>query len=266
MYSFFKTLTDTEIFILLPLSACLALFIITLILRRFRFTLFSNHYDADILDTATQNTMSGAYVVLGFVLVLAMTTLSDMDSKISQEATAIRSLERLLILEGTPQSNAARKQLMNYVSSVLNDEWPALKNGQPNEKTAGAMKDFFSSLDNIDPKTAKDVMIYSKILDKADEVAQLRNARMFSVQNNLPSTFYHVSLLSLLGVLIISALRLLEATTMRVIALTTQIAILTVMFSAVVIIDLPYLGDTTISPEAIVLVHESMKTRDAASK
>ena len=151
MYSFFKTLSDTEIFILLPLSACFALLIITLILRRFRFVLFSNHYDADILDTATQNTMSGAYVVLGFVLVLAMTTLSDMDSKISQEATAIRSLERLLILEGTSQSVEARKQLMNYVNSVLNDEWPSFKSDQPSQKTATAMKDFFTSLDNIDP-------------------------------------------------------------------------------------------------------------------
>lgn len=266
MYSFFKTLSDTEIFILLPLSACFVLFIITLLLRRFKFTLFLNHYDPDILDTATQNTMSGAYVVLGFVLVLAMTTLSDMDSKISQEATAIRSLERLLTLEGSPQSTGARKQLMNYVDSVLNDEWPTLKNGQANPKTADAMREFFTSLDSINPKSAKDVMIYSKILDKADEVAQLRNARLFSVQNNLPSTFYHVSLLSLLGVLIISALRLVEATTMRVLALTTQIAILTVMFSAVVIIDLPYLGDTTISPETITAVYESMKTRDAASQ
>ena len=68
-------MSDLEIFILIPLSACLTLLIITLIMRRFKHVLFSDNYDSSVLDTATQNTMSGAYVVLGFVLVLAMTTL-----------------------------------------------------------------------------------------------------------------------------------------------------------------------------------------------
>ena len=48
---------------------------------------------------------------------------------------------------------------------------------------------------------------------------------------------------------------------MRVFALTIQIVMLTIMFSAVLVIDLPYLGDTVSSPEPIVLIHESMKKR-----
>ena len=123
MYSFFRSLSDAQIFILIPLSACLTLLIITLILRRFKDVLFSGNYESSVLDTATQNTMSGAYVVLGFVLVLAMTTLSELDSKISQEATAIRSLERLLVLEGSKDSFISRTYLIKYVDSVLNEEW-----------------------------------------------------------------------------------------------------------------------------------------------
>ena len=261
MYSFFRSLSDLEIFILIPLSACLTLLIITLILRRFKHVLFSDNYDSSVLDTATQNTMSGAYVVLGFVLVLAMTTLSDLDSKISQEATAIRSLERLLVLEGGKDSFTSRTYLIKYVDSVLNEEWPLIRISGANPKTAEAIKNFFTSLDNINPKDAKDIVVYSKILDRSDEVAKLRNARLFSVQNDLPAAFYFVSLFSILGVLLICSLRLVEATAMRVFALTTQIVMLTIMFSAVLVIDLPYLGDTVISPEPIVLIHESMKKR-----
>lgn len=261
MYSFFRSLSDAEIFILIPLSACIILFIITLLLRRFRHFLFSDNYDSSVLDTATQNTMSGAYVVLGFVLVLAMTTLSELDSKISQEATVIRSLERLLVLEGSKESFISRTYLIKYVDSVLNEEWPSVRSSGANPKTAEAIKNFFTSLDNINPKDDKDVVVYSKILDRSDEVAKLRNARLFSVQNDLPAAFYFVSLFSILGVLLICSLRLVEATAMRVFALTTQIVMLTVMFSAVLVIDLPYLGDTAISPEPIVLIHENMKIR-----
>ena len=53
---------------------------------------------------------------------------------------------------------------------------------------------------------------------------------------------------------------------MRVFALTTQIVMLTIMFSAVLVIDLPFLGDTVISPEPIVLIHENMKIRVGLDK
>ena len=266
MYSLFRSLSDAEIFILIPLSACITLFIITLLLRNFRHFLFSDNYDSSVLDTATSNTMSGAYVVLGFVLVLAMSTLSELDSKISQEATAIRSLERLLVLEGSKESFISRTYLIKYVDSVLNEEWPLIKSNGANPKTAEAIKNFFTSLDNINPNVGKDTVVYSKILDRSDEVAKLRNARLFSVQNDLPAAFYFVSLFSILGVLLICSLRLVEATAMRVFALTTQIVMLTIMFSAVLVIDLPFLGDTVISPEPIVLIHENMKIRVGLDK
>ena len=150
---------------------------------------------------------------------------------------------------------------VKYVDSVLNEEWPLIRISGANPKTAEAIKNFFTSLDNINPKDGKDIVVYSKILDRSDEVAKLRNARLFSVQNDLPAAFYFVSLFSILGVLLICSLRLVEATAMRVFALTIQIVMLTIMFSAVLVIDLPYLGDTVSSPEPIVLIHESMKKR-----
>lgn len=256
-----KPFSDTQIIILMPLAACLLLGILAIVFRRFQKHLRLVEYDSDILDTATQNTMSGAYVILGFVLVLAMTTVADLDSAVSKEATAIKSLERLLVLDGGKATMASRDLLIAYTRSVIKDEWPILKNGHGNPETSDALQKLFLSMDAIEPTSPKDTVLYSKIIEQADKVAELRNARILNVQSYLPNVFYIVSLVSLLGVIVIAALRLIEATTIRSVALATQVIMLTLLFSAIMIIDLPYLGDTVTSPDALETALESIVNR-----
>lgn len=261
VFTLLKSLSDTQVLFLFPVAACFLMLLLSVVFRRFRRHLGLQDYDSDVVDTATQNTMSGAYVVLGFVLVLAMTTVSDLDSNVSEEAASIKSLERLLVLEGSTAALETRQHLIAYTESVLADEWPELKDGHGSTKTSLAIRNVFLSLNALDPKTPKDKVLYEKILDAADKTAELRNSRIYSVQSNLPGTFYLVSLISLLGVTIICALRLIEATPMRFISLTVQVTMLTLMFSAIVIIDLPYLGDTVTSPDTIEMALDSMKNR-----
>lgn len=264
-YTLLTSLTDQQVLFFYPLAACTVLLLLSLIFHRFRKQLRLSHYDTDILDPATQNTMSGAYVVLGFVLVLSMTAVSDLENSVTQEATAIKSLERLLVLDTSKPALEARQNLIAYTESILVDEWPGLSEGHANPKTSAHLKAVFLSLDSFNPKTLKDTVLYEKILDTANKTAELRNSRNYNVQSNLPEIFYLVSFVSLLGVIIICALRLIEATPMRSIALTVQIIMLTLMFSAIVITDLPYIGETVTSPDAIQSALTSMKSRVIAT-
>lgn len=259
--TFLMSLSDVQLLLFLPLASCLLMFLLTLLFRRFRTPLRLDDYDSDVLDTATQNTMSGAYVVLGFVLVLAMTTVSDLDNSVGREASAIRSLERLLVLDGSKSSLHSRELLLAYTRSVIQEEWPQLKHSQSSPATSDKLQKLFLSLDALTPSTPKDVALYSKALDEADKVAELRTSRILSVQSTLPGVFYLVGAVSLLGVIVICALRLIEATVIRSMALVTQIVMLTLMFSAIVIIDLPYLGDTVTSPDAMEAALTSMENR-----
>lgn len=265
LFTFLKSLTDGQVLLFYPLAACAVLLVLTMVFRRYRAQLGLGHYDSDIVDTATQNTMSGAYVVLGFVLVLAMTAVSDLENSVTQEATAIKSLERLLVLDTSKPALEARGNLIAYTESIIADEWPGLSEGKISPKTSAYLKALFISLDSFNPKTPKDTVLYEKIIDTANKTAELRNSRNYNVQSNLPEIFYLVSFVSLLGVIIICALRLIEATPMRSISLTVQIIMLTLMFSAIVITDLPYIGETVTSPDAIQSALNSMKSRVIAA-
>lgn len=260
-YSPLQYLSDMQLLVLLPLASCVALLATTAALRYMNNRWRWFDYDSDVVDTATQNSMSGAYVVLGFVLALVMTTASDLDDKVSQEAQAIKSLNRLLILDGTEPALKARNALMVYTNSIITDEWPDLKQGKGSEVTAKTLVDVFWQIDQIDPHTEKSVVVFSKIIDAADRVAQVRNNRILSATSALPAMFYTVSLLSIFGVVVICGLRLIEATPMRALTITVQLVMLTLMLAAIAIIDLPYLGDTSTSAESLQEVYDGLKNQ-----
>lgn len=260
-YQFYSHLTDEQLLFLIPAFSVCTMFGLTWILRKISESRKFIDYDEVLLDSATSNTMAGAYVVLGFVLVLAMTTVTDLENSVSEEATAIKSLERLLVLDGSSQALKSREKLLSYTKSILDDEWPILAQGHGSTETSAALNTLYVNIDEITPHDGKDEAVYSKILDQSAKVAELRNKRNFSVESNLPHTFYVVSVLSIIGFIVICALRLMQASTIRAIVLSAQVIMLNLMFSAILIVDLPYLGDTTTSAEPIIKAYESMSAR-----
>jgi hypothetical protein len=260
--SFLQYLSDVQLLLLMPAFACLALLLAAVGVRFINAKRGWLDYDSDIVDTATQNTMSGAYVVLGFVLALVMTTASDLDDKISQEAQSIKSLNGLLILDGSAPALKAREALLAYTKSIITDEWPVLQQGRGSDLTSKALSDVFRQIDGIEPPSAKSVAIFSKILDAADRMAQMRNDRILSATSALPDIFYTVSLLSIFGVIIICGLRLIEATPLRAVTLVVQLIMLTLMLGAIAIIDLPYLGDTATSAEGLQDVYHGLELQN----
>jgi len=257
-----EELSDMQLLLLFPIISCVVLALVTYALRVANKKLNWFDYDSDIVDTATQNTMSGAYVVLGFVLALVMTTASGIDDKVSHEAQAIKSLNRMLILDGSDPALKARQSLVAYTQSILRDEWPALRQGHGSALTSAALVEVFRHIDRIDPQSPKGNTVFGRILEAVDHVAEARNDRILSVSSTLPAMFYTVSVISILGVIIICALRLMEATPLRVVSLAVQLIMLTVMMGAIAIIDLPYLGDTSISDDSLSIVYDSLIAQD----
>lgn len=212
MYNFHVKLFDIfpEWFVLwiYPLVTLGLMAVMSVIFRKLLVS--ETHYDSDsdVVDTATQNTLSAAYVIMGFTLVLVMGSVDKYESNVVTEGTQIESLDRLLILDASPAAAAMRRDLIRYTESVIQDDWPRLTSGG------------------------------SRITEALTQT---------------------LSYLYLFGVAMICALRLSHATPMRIIALSTQITMLSLIFSAVMIIDHPFQGETNITSEPIKQALDSLK-------
>lgn len=252
-HSMIELLPNWVFFVIFPIIAWLCLALVTFLLKViFTRPSHSEELDSDVIDTATQNAMSAVYVVLGFVLVLVMTTANEVDSNIAKEASQIENLDRLLVMENSPESLLARQSLKFYAQSIVNDEWKQLSEGAGSEKTNLHIDKLFQDINDIKPDTGRQIVLYSEIIKNSSEISQSRNMRILSSQSRLPALFWGLSFLTLIGVIVIAGMRLMQPTKTRIIVLGIQIALVSLTFTAVMILDLPYLGQTKSSPDPIL--------------
>lgn len=243
-----------------PIAAISALVLLSLIFRKLIPSESLYDSDTDVVDTATQNSISAAYVIMGFTLVLVMGTADSYDTNIMTEATQIESLDRLLLLDASKPAANMRQDLLAYANSIVYDEWPNLGISS-NNRTSDLMKSLSNNLQYLDPTSSQQKLIYTDIVRKTDQVILSREIRLLNANGGLPQLFWTISYLYLFCVVIICALRLSHATTTRVIAIGTQLTMLSLIFSAVMIIDHPYAGKTKVSEAPIVKAIEAIKSR-----
>ncbi|MDN3986552.1 DUF4239 domain-containing protein [Zwartia vadi] len=262
MYDFhlkmFEIMPEWVVLWIYPLVTLSVMAALSLLFRKFITTESLYDNDTDVVDTATQNTLSAAYVIMGFTLVLVMGSADTYETNVMNEGTNIESLDRMLMLDGSPQALAMRKDLIQYSTSIVNDEWPKLRNGG-NASTENLMQQLSKNLLQFKPQTEKQIALYTEIVRKTDLVILSREIRLLNASGGLPTLFWTISYLYLFGVAIICALRLSHATPMRFVALSIQVTMLSLIFSAVMIIDHPYTGQTKVSAAPIIQAIESMK-------
>lgn len=263
MYDFhlklFEILPEWVVLWAYPLGTLLVMSLLAVIFRKLVYSVKLYDEDTDVIDTATQNSLSAAYVIMGFTLVLVMGSADTYETNVRTEGTQIESLDRLLILDGSKEALAMRKDLLQYAHSVIKDDWPMMNAGGSPE-TEKLMDALTQNMMSLAPDTVKQKLLFDNIVNKTDQIIHSREIRLSNATGGLPVLFWTISYLYLLGVAVICALRLCHATPIRIIALSTQVTMLALIFSAVMIIDHPYSGQTKISAEPI---EQAVKTLQA---
>jgi hypothetical protein len=133
-------------------------------------------------------TLSG--LLIGFLLNQAQTNFREVQSLVSREAGQINNLDRLLARYGDPAIAPMRKELFEYMNSIVNDEWILLKSGQGSDKTHMLWRGISRKLLSLDPQTNRQTAMYTDILKKAEEVAESRESRIERSCVRLPNLFF----------------------------------------------------------------------------
>jgi hypothetical protein len=203
---------------------------------------------------------SSAGLIIGFLLNQAQSNFREVENSVSSEAGRINNLDRLLLRFGDNQSLAIRGELQKYVESIINDEWPNLKDGVGNKNTHMLWRATSQDLFKLDPKDPKQLAIYSDILKKSEEIAESREYRIDRSTQKLPELFWVVIFL------LISALTAINSLFIPSSNMTFALTIVPVTFSGLIslliITDQPFKGQASVKPSALIKVLESIKTRN----
>jgi hypothetical protein len=139
--------------------------------------------------------VAAAYIgiMLAFAAVIVWQNFADAETAVHQEAATAAELYRDLTTYG-PDSIAAREDLRGYIGSIINEEWPRLREGESSPSTEAALGRLFEEVGKIHPQDNRDSAIYEESFSKLNELVVIRRNRIIASQTSVPLIFWLVGL------------------------------------------------------------------------
>lgn len=150
-------------------------------------------FAADKNDESAQKVADHVRRVIGVLLGLMLSTVFAFSSNralkiqdsVEVEAAQLRDLHNDLARFKSDAADAAERQILQYIETVVQDEWPTLAKGKDSRKA----DQLFLSIEDkllalpIDTETEKELK--SRLLEDIDEISDLRQARVYSAGSGL---------------------------------------------------------------------------------
>jgi hypothetical protein len=212
--------------------------------------------DYIIRAQATLITVTG--MVLAFSLVQAQGSLRRTEELVVKEASTLNILDRLLVRYGD-QGAELRPLLRAYTTSIIEDEWPALRHGQRSTATSVKLTPLSRTVFQLDPQTARQVTIYGEMIKSIDEMADEREQRVSAANLRLHAEFWLVAFL--LGLILVALSTVIEAVAHHTVSIAAQGLALALLAALVFCSDRPFKGNISVAPTPIVKVLAIMKAR-----
>lgn len=200
-------------------------------------------------------------VFLSFSLVQSISQFRAADVNVTREATNIYQLDRSLA--GAPthaDAASSRLALRAYVRSVVNDEWPALREGDEEPLTVTqALAQLQQAVERLITSLPPDARVSSDVDKNFEDIQDDRASRLGVAHGGLPNVIWWV--LALLFVLLFACGACLQGSAARHPLPFVYVAGLGLLTSLLFIFDRPFQGDASISPAPIVKVLGQIEAR-----
>lgn len=199
-------------------------------------------------------------LVLAFSLVAVFSTYNRAEAAAAAEATMINNMDRLMIRFGDPRVAELRQSLHAYAESIVEDEWPLLQHGVGSEQTTQLFVPISRGVIAVEPASARQSMIYAEMIKKADDLAEAREARLESTATGLAPVFWLMVTIIFVAQMLLTVC--VDLSVLRIFAFAVQLAVFGALLSVVFIFDMPFNGQTAVSPTAFVKVIDRMQARE----
>ena len=187
-------------------------------------------------------------LILAFVIIIAYQNFLDANSNVSQEADSLASIVRDSAAFPQPGRANVRAAVGEYARSVVNDEWPRMREGHDSELAKGSLNQIFAAFRTVRPDSAMSNGFYDDAVRQLNTALNARRDRIETATGGLPRD---ITILIIFSSLVIVAYAILVGSPAYWFHVLGPLAIAVVVtISLVVLVDLtyPFSGDVSLQP------------------
>ena len=188
-------------------------------------------------------------LLLAFVIIIAYQNFLNADDNVSREADALSAIVRDSAAFPEPGGGDVRNAVGAYVRSVVDDEWPRMREGTDSDLAKGGLDGIYAAFRTVSPTSAVQSAFYDDAVRQLNDALDARRNRIQTVGGGLP---WDLAALILFTSVVIVGYAVLVGSPSFWFHLLGPAAIAAVVAVAlVVLVDLsyPFSGDFAITPD-----------------
>jgi hypothetical protein len=214
----------------------------------------------DVASSIYSTTVSIFGIMLAFVVVLLWQQYHRAaDNALKEGKEAVQLYRDLQIYPDKDMAAPAVKALTGFVKSVIEEEYPAMRQMRASPNTEQALHNLSVSLARIQPKNSQEQLLFSKVLRNLDNVADLRDTRLMDMDSSLPDILWAAILIG--GAVTITFSNFLGGKKFWIHAFFTTLLVIiigTIVF-LIIELDYPFIGAISAKPTTYIKLFQAMK-------
>jgi hypothetical protein len=190
-------------------------------------------------------------VLLGLMVVAVWEEWNAASVTADDEASSLAEVfwlaDRMPETEGRHIQELAR----SYARVVVNEEWSLMAREKSSSRAWDLLDDIRTSLQNFDPSTPEEQVVYEQSLERMRDLADARRDRLLEAEQGLPGILWVVLITG--GVIVVGFTYLfgLDSTLIHLLMVASLALIIALVLFTVAALNFPFKGDITIGPDAM---------------
>jgi hypothetical protein len=197
-------------------------------------------------------------LLLGFIIFATWEHVSTAEADVQHEAASLTALYHTSA--GLPNGvrQQAQSELRRYTSLVISDGWPALAQGEPSPRVDASLGRLYQ-IYATGNRTGVPANVDSESLQLLNDVSATRAERLAGAHGFLSGILWGVVIFGGVCTLAFALLFYLENTGIQIAMMAILAALIASMLFLLVVLDHPYSGGYTVSPEPFQMALEQMR-------
>jgi len=200
-------------------------------------------------------------ITVGLIAVAVWNTNSNASDRVSKEATSIAVLYRDISSYPSPRREQLRKSLRDYTVYVINEAWPAQRQGliiPLTQRGTKLMDEFQAELYAFEPLNQGQIAMHSETLRAYNNLLENRRLRIDAVDHGLSGTMWAVIWVGAAISIGVAYLYRIADAWLHATLIFLMAGFLALVLFMITINDKPFYGTASVSPQPYQLILEKL--------
>ena len=196
-------------------------------------------------------------LLLGMLAIATYQALSDADTTVVKESSALANLYRDVSSYPDPNRSELQNLLREYTRYVIDEAWPLQRKGIIPAAGSDRITAIQLKLMAFEPQTKGQEAVHAEALRQFDALGDARRMRLHNVQSGIPPImWYTIAAGSVVSLILIWMLDLRLVPSLLLGGLTAFV--MATMICLIALMDNPFRGELSVSSQAFELVYDRL--------